>query len=78
MNFTNNRLTSFQIFKLRAYFEKLIGGGRTTTEVLNVISTRPVANKFNPKLIKGVAFGTFLNTPAKMHVLCYSWTSMPP
>ena len=25
MNFTNNRLTSFRILKLRAYFEKLIG-----------------------------------------------------
>ena len=25
MNFTNNRLTSSRIFKLRAYFEKLIG-----------------------------------------------------
>ena len=24
MNFTNNRLTSLRIFKLRAYFEKLI------------------------------------------------------
>ena len=25
MSFTNNRLTSLRIFKLRAYFEKLIG-----------------------------------------------------
>ena len=27
MNFTNNRLTSLRIFKLRAYFEKLMEGG---------------------------------------------------
>ena len=27
-NFTNNRLTNLQIFKLRAYFEKLITNGQ--------------------------------------------------
>ena len=27
MNFTSNRLTSLQMFKLRAYFEKVMEGG---------------------------------------------------
>ena len=73
----NNNHSRFSLaFHAEGKNEKL--KGLTTTEILIVISTRPVANKFNPKLIKGVAFGTFSNAPAKMHVLCYSWTSMPP